>query len=88
MGNLKNKISTAFSQLPAGHIYANVEMYASYSSQHPVGSFDYFLDFHAKHFVEIRYACEAVPKGLDMNFTSFFCGELKKELKKKIDKNS
>jgi len=86
--DLKANISSAFKQLPSGHIDANRKMYASYNSQHPVDSFDYFLDFHAKHFVEIRYACEAVPKGLDMNFTSFLCGELKQELKKKIAQKS
>jgi len=88
MGDLKNKISTAFSQLPSRHVDASGAIYASYNSQHPVGSFDYFLEFHAKHFIDIRYACEGVPKGLDMNFTSFLCGELKNELKKKIDTNS
>lgn len=43
-------------------------------------SFNYFLELHSNHFVKMRYACEKNPPPLDMNFTSFLNGELRKEL--------
>ena len=86
MNSLKNAVESNFNRVLANSINSNDAMYATYESNYRTGSFDFYLDFHAKHFVEIRYACEAVPKGLDMDFTSFLCNELKSELFKIINK--
>ena len=86
MSTLKNVVEGNFNRELAPSINNNDAMYAAYVSNYRNGSFDYYLDFHAKHFVEIRYACEVAPKGLDMDFTSFLCNELKRELLKIINK--
>ncbi len=83
MKNLKEKIENDFNDLPADTIFS--EAYQGFNSEKALGSFDYVLEFHANHFMAMRYACEKMPTGLDMNFTSFFCKQLNTELKNSLE---